>query len=127
MKKKRIGILVVMIIIGICALIFFNLPKPVEAFDASYDLMKITDGAYVGACDNGLVKVEVTVSIKDHTISDVQIRRHDNGMGADAEAITDKIIQQQSVEVDTIAGATFSSKTILKAVENALIESEEIE
>ncbi len=37
-----------------------------------------------------------------------------------AEIITDKVIDTQSLQVDAISGATYSSKTILKAIENAL-------
>lgn len=45
---------------------------------------------------------------------------YDNSLGSAAEVITDTVVQHQSVEIDAISGATMSSKTILKAVENAL-------
>jgi uncharacterized protein with FMN-binding domain len=36
--------------------------------------------------------------------------------------IVDDVLWQQSLDVDTVSGATASSKTILKAIENALKE-----
>jgi len=37
-----------------------------------------------------------------------------------AELITDMVIDSQSLKVDVVSGATYSSKIILKAIENAL-------
>ncbi len=37
-----------------------------------------------------------------------------------AEKIPDKVLEEQSLQVDIVSGATFSSKVILKAVEDAL-------
>ena len=49
-----------------------------------------------------------------------QLLEHQTGLGGKAEAIIDQVIQNQSLEVDAVSGATTSSKTILKAIENAL-------
>lgn len=38
--------------------------------------------------------------------------------------IPDMVVNAQSLQVDTISGATNSSKTILKAMENALISGQ---
>ena len=58
-------------------------------------------------------------------ITKVDLIGHQNGLGSDAETIVDAVVEQQSVEVDAILGATASSQTILKAVENALSEGQE--
>ena len=50
----------------------------------------------------------------------VHILEHNNGRGQAAESIVDRVTSSQSIEVDAVSGATFSSQTILKAVENAL-------
>ena len=63
-------------------------------------------------------KVEVTV--KDKAITNIALIEHMNGKGKPAERIIDDIVKQQSVAVDTVSGATNSSKVIMKAVENAL-------
>jgi uncharacterized protein with FMN-binding domain len=124
-KKKSIIAIAAVIVLGLASLVFFNLPKPVTASDASFHLEQIADGAYSGSCDNGLVKVRAEVIVKNHAIAEVRLLQHDNGLGGAAEVITDTIVQRQSVEVDAISGATMSSKTILKAVENALSEGRE--
>jgi uncharacterized protein with FMN-binding domain len=47
---------------------------------------------------------------------------HRNGQGKPAEALTSRIVEQQSVELDVVSGATYSSMVILKAVELALTQ-----
>lgn len=119
-KKKPIIYIAVIIVLGLAALVFLNLPKPITTSDSSFNLAQISAGTYTGSCDNGFVKVRVEVIVENHTIVEVRLLEHDNGLGSAAEPITDMVVQRQSVEVDSISGATTSSKTILKAVENAL-------
>lgn len=125
-KRNIIAAIAAVVVLGLVALVFFNLPKPVTASNAAFDLTQIADGTYPGTCDNGLVKVRVEVEVQNHVITGVKLLEHDNGLGGAAEAITDTIVQQQSVEVDAVSGATMSSKTILKAVENALSEGRQV-
>ncbi|KAB3536041.1 FMN-binding protein [Alkaliphilus pronyensis] len=84
------------------------------------DLSQVSDGAYTGECDAGLVKVSVVVEVKDNKITDITIERHQNGLGGKAEKVIDSILEKQSLNVDVISGATVSSNAISKAVENAL-------
>lgn len=125
-KKKLILSIIAVLFLGLAALVLFNLPKPVKASDAAFNLTQTADGTYMGGCVNGLVKVRLEVVVENHTIAEVRLLKHDNGMGSAAEVITDTVVQQQSVEVDAISGATMSSKTILKAVETALSEGQEV-
>ena len=81
------------------------------------------DGTYTGEADGfgGTVAVEVTV--KDGKIEAVEVtsaEKEDGAYLAMAEDIIPKIIEAQSVEVDTISGATFSSTGIKDATEQAL-------
>lgn len=124
-KKGKIAIAVIAILVlSITITVVINLPKPLESSDKAFDLSQIADGIYSGYFDNGLVKVEVKVAVQNHTISNVQLAKHQNGLGSDAEAIVDAVVGQQSVEVDAISGATVSTQTILKAIENALFEGQ---
>lgn len=123
MKKRRwkiVAAVVGVLLLGLAAVVFFNLPKPLETKDAAYNLAQLPDDTYLGSCENGIVKAQVAVDVRDNAISDVRITKHQNGLGSAAEAIVKDVVAQQSVEVDAIAGATMSSETILKAVENAL-------
>jgi uncharacterized protein with FMN-binding domain len=84
------------------------------------DLHKVKDGSYIGEYRSGPVRVKANVLVKNGAITEVKILEHINGRGGKAEAITDSIIEEQSLGVDAISGATLSSKVILKAVEIAL-------
>ena len=84
------------------------------------DLQQVADGEYTGDYDAILVKVQVLVKVTDHRIADIQLLRHDNGRGKAAEVLPGQVIEAQSLEVDTITGATSSSKVILEAIEQAL-------
>jgi len=84
------------------------------------DLQEIPDGTYTGKQRVGIVNVKLRVTITDGRIEAIDLLKHFNGQGEDAEAIIDDVIAAQSVEVDTISGATYSSTAILKAIENAL-------
>lgn len=124
-KKGKIAVAVIAILILAIALtVRMNLPKPVESLDTAFDLSQIADGTYSGYCDNGLVTAEVKITIQNNTITKVELVEHQNGLGSGAETIVDAVVEQQSVEVDAISGATASSQTILKAIENGLSEGQ---
>ena len=80
----------------------------------------VEDGIYEGEVETALVKVTVLVTVADHQIRDIQLTRHENGRGTPAEAMLAEMVRQNTSEVDTVSGATMSSKTIRAAVRNAL-------
>ncbi len=84
------------------------------------DLQQVADGEYFGEYDAVFVKVQVRVHIKDHTITDIELMQHENGRGKPAEVIPGNVVKIQNLLVDTISGATVSSKVILEAIEIAL-------
>ena len=84
------------------------------------DFTTLPDGTYRGAFDGGLVKATVDVLIEGGRMERVTIVSHRCGKGRPAEAIVEEVVRKQSLDVDTVSGATRSSKVILKAVEVAL-------
>jgi uncharacterized protein with FMN-binding domain len=84
------------------------------------DLQQVKDGIYQGSCDARLVAAHVSVTVKDHKITDIALLQHKNEKGQQAEVLPQMVVKAQSLKVDTISGATNSSKVILKATENAL-------
>jgi len=84
------------------------------------DLKQIKDGKYYGEFDADIVAAKVEVEIKDNTIKDIRLIEHKTERGVIAEVIPQKVIDAQSLKVDTISGATNSSKVILKSIQNAL-------
>jgi uncharacterized protein with FMN-binding domain len=86
---------------------------------------KIADGAFQGGADTTFVKAEVEVTVKDHTIIEIDLLKHENGKGAKAEAIIMDMINQNTYQVDSISGATLSSEVIKSAVSIALEQGKE--
>lgn len=84
------------------------------------DLSVIDNGEYNGTYQQLPVSVEVVVVVANHDISDITITKHFNGQGALAETINEDIIIEDSIAIDTVAGATVSSKCILLAIKDAL-------
>ncbi len=88
------------------------------------DINNVKNGIYTGSADNKLVKATVSVEVNNGKIQNINILKHDHLLGKPAEKITTSIIKQQSLDVDAITSATYSSNTIRKAVENALRKGE---
>lgn len=88
------------------------------------DIGGIPDGDYEGACDVGFIRAKVSVSVKNGRITDLRLLEHKNDRGAPAEKLVGDILSEQTLGVDTVAGATNSSKVIIKAVENALLRGD---
>lgn len=65
------------------------------------------------------------VTVRDHLIIDIELVEHETGKGQSAEIIPKKVIEQQSLKVDHVSGATYSSKVILKAIQDALLKAVE--
>lgn len=84
------------------------------------DFRVLEDGVYQGTFDARLVSATVSVKVANGDVTEIDFLKHKFKRGKPAEAILDAVINKQSLEVDTITGATNSSKTILKAIENAL-------
>jgi uncharacterized protein with FMN-binding domain len=90
---------------------------------AQIDLAAIEDGVYSGSYSAFPVSAEVSVTVKDHAIAKIDLIKHANGQGAPAEVIPDMVVKSQSLQVDSVSGATYSSRVILKAIENALLSA----
>lgn len=124
MKKKKIGIILICVILFVSIGIKVVLNSLVDNVNSitvlSPDLANISDGMYVGEYSVTSVRVKVEVFVTEHKITDIKIIEHENGLGSKAEKIVNDVISEQSLEVDAVSGATVSSKCILKAVENAI-------
>ncbi len=87
--------------------------------EGSFDL---EDGIYEGAGTGFRGKIKVSVEIKDKKIIAINIlsSSDDEAFFSRAKGVIDKIIGGQSVDVDVVSGATYSSNGIINAVKNAL-------
>jgi len=87
------------------------------------DLALLNDGVYRGVYDlSGTpVKATLNVTVINNKIFKIEIIEHIcSPVGKKAESIIERVIEKQSLGIDAVSGATASSKTILKAIENAL-------
>lgn len=85
--------------------------------DASYK-----DGTYEGSATGHSGKMTVSVTIANGEITEINIvdTGDDEEYLIDAMDVIPEIIEKQSLDVDTVSGATHSSKGIIKAVGKAL-------
>lgn len=85
------------------------------------------DGTYEGTGTGYSGDVKVKVTVKDHQIVSVEIisNKDDAAFFNRAKALTDTIVKAQTWEVDSVSGATYSSRGIREAVKNALTGSTE--
>jgi uncharacterized protein with FMN-binding domain len=83
---------------------------------------KFADGVYTGVGIGYTGEVHVAVTILNGALSRIEVTKHqeDEPYMGDAMALIPLIIQRQSVQVDTVTGATYSSRGIINAVKDAL-------
>lgn len=125
MKKLLIILGGLVLVVVIIAVIFYQitqdgLNKLADITLNDLNLDQVADGSYNGSYSVFPVSVEVTVTVRDHVITEIDITKHDNGQGQAGEAIIEDVLESQSLEVDVISGATYSSKVILLAIQDAL-------
>lgn len=94
--------------------------RPQKLEIGAVDLDTVSDGEYVGVCQNKILFAVVKVKVQNHEISDVEVIEHKASYMKQAEQIAENVCDKQSLDVDAISGATLTSDTVLKAIENAL-------
>ncbi|MBN7575871.1 MULTISPECIES: FMN-binding protein [Clostridium] len=125
-KKILLGIICLVVLSGIIIggkylISVRNYQRTIKGLTINkVDLSKIPDGKYIGSYDVNLISAKVSVTVKNHKIENIDLLEHKTDRGKPAEVIPDMVVKAQSLQVDNISGATNSSKTILKAIENAL-------
>lgn len=121
-KIKHLILLIIALFVILAVRVFFGTVNEAKNLEVkNIELANIKDGTYRGESRLDPVLVVLDVIVKDHKISDINIIEHRNGLGGKAEKpVIDAIKESGKINVDTVAGATISSKTIMKAVENAL-------
>jgi uncharacterized protein with FMN-binding domain len=120
---RLIGIVLIILFIGIFISyqwIDHNLKQLLIEDVDTIDLNQIDDGVYTGKSSTFPIEVEVLVEVTNHIITNIDVIKHINGQGSEAINIVDRVIEQNSVDVDVISGASYSSHVILNAISDAL-------
>jgi uncharacterized protein with FMN-binding domain len=97
-------------------------PAPTEVPVATGPIA-LADGTYSGTGEGFRGETEVSVTVQNGSIASISIERYVDDERYFVRAkrtILDAILAAQSVEVDTVSGATYSSNGILEAVADAL-------
>lgn len=92
--------------------------------DGAFDL---ADGTYEGSANGFSGKIKVSVVIKNQTIRLINILSNSDDeafFNRAKEGVTAGILAKQSTDVDTVSGATYSSRGIINAVKDALSSSD---
>jgi len=122
MKRKIVlAVVVTAILTGLLSFMAMALfLRPTTLDIGAVDLNTVADGEYIGICQNKILFAVVKVEVADHQITRIDILEHKKSYLEQARIFSDSVISEQSLEVDAVSGATLTSDTIRKAIENAL-------
>jgi len=143
-RKKRLGWLIpvgIVVIIALFGLVVFAMDAPARREIAEMPIGEVRftnlqDGVYTGTYSgtkNALRDVALEVTVQDGSVESGRILRGAldsegnpaelNG-GITAQDFLQTALDAQSLQVDAVSGATLTSKTLLKALENALRQAD---
>ena len=124
LKKVLIGIVAVVVFIGLGGLFFASrgLDEGKQVTINEVDLSKFDDGVYSGDYHHGRWANQVEIRLENHEIVEIKHIEGFNHKEA-METIHERVLEDQSLLVDVVSGATVSSKAYLKAIENALMKN----
>lgn len=80
------------------------------------------DGVYLGTGEGYKGDITIALSIKNKTIETILVidTSDDERFFTKAKALINNVLKEQSVKVDAVSGATFSSEGIIEAIKDAL-------
>jgi len=119
MKKKLALALVATVAMGV----FAGCAAPTDDNTPGDTTGTFTDGNYEGVGKGYGGEIRVSVDVEDGRISNIEIleQQETTGLGdAATDTIAERIIEEQSIEVEVVTGATASSMGTMEAVKNAL-------
>lgn len=133
-KKGKIGMIIFIIIVVIALLLggalAFTSGERKEGMNlpiAVIDFNNLKDGTFIGEYEGGKYhwrENRVQVTISSGKVTDIKILEDAVKNSQYPEGLYDKIINSQTLQIDTVSGATITCKAYLKAVENALLKAQ---
>lgn len=84
------------------------------------DLASMADGTYRGTYQLSRWTNTAEVDVVDHRITGVRYVKEPTAQATLSKQVAAKVVERQSLAIDTVSGATVSTKAYLKSIENAL-------
>lgn len=128
-KRKLLiaGIVVLVIVGGLGGVLFITEGERREARNVpikAISFKSLRDGTYTGGYQGGKYKWranKIQVTVSSGKVTGIQVLEQTEKKPPEfTEELFGRVIQAQSLQVDTISGATLTSKAFLKGVEGAL-------
>lgn len=95
-----------------------------EYLNKQFEDAELKDGVYEGEATGYRAGLKVSVEVKDNSIVNVEVTDHNEVnrrfYSTPIEVIPTEIVENQSLDVDMVSGATFTSVGIVNAVKDAL-------
>lgn len=89
-----------------------------------YEILEnLPDGKYTGKAMGNSAYIKVEVEVKNHIIENVKVvdQMEDEPYWSYAIEVIEDIVNNNSIDVDAISSATYSSEGIMEAVKNAIV------
>lgn len=126
MKKFRLILIIIAVILSLGYFSLDYLGKQAGKISVEeIDFTQIPDGDYIGKYEIKPVSVVTNTTVMEGKVIDIKLIEHFNGLGKEGEKVIPIILEEQSLKVDVISGATTSSMAIIKSVETSLEERNE--
>lgn len=134
-KFKMVITVIVVLVVLLAAVmgggVLYTAGEHKEAKDlpiAAIDFKNLNDGTFIGEYEGGMKKWrtnKVQVTVSSGKVTEIKVLEQKYDLKPDfTNKLYDRVMDAQSLQVDTISGATLTSKACLKSVENALIKAE---
>ncbi|WP_019911056.1 FMN-binding protein [Paenibacillus sp. HW567] len=128
--KVFLGIVVLLIIGGAVSWIMLSKEQRKAknlSLDSSY-FQHLQDGTYVGEYEGGMYKWRanaVRVTVYSGKVTTIELLQNKENQPLEfTNTLYGRVITSQSLQVDTMSGATLTSKAYLKSVESALAKAQ---
>ncbi len=125
--KKAVRVILILvvaiIVIGVVGLFFLTrgLKSGRKVEISSINPSSLDDGIYKGSYSAGRWSNELAVTMKEGKIQEIKIIKDmDIAPPEISNEIFSRVIKLQNTDVDTVSGATVTSKAYLKSIETAL-------
>ena len=122
LKFKRSYIITTIILICFVAIGFFVLENIVKVDNTNY-----IDGVYQNTTFGYHSDIVVEVTIENHKISSVDIQSHEEPeviANIVFSRLPEQMVKYNTWQVDIISGATYTSRSLIEAVEKSLDKAE---